>query len=65
MHEVTEAGFDLDDMMANDDIEEEDEENVPPPVPPKQLPTVRPTKRVVNVNHTPRASSQRRCASRN
>ena len=51
---MTEAGFDLDDMMANDDIEEEDEENVPPPVPPKQLPTVRPTKRVVNVNHTPR-----------
>ena len=54
VHEVTEAGFDLDDMMANDDIEEEDEENVPPPVPPKQLPTVRPTKRVANVNHTPR-----------
>ena len=53
VHEVTEAGFDLDDMMAQDDIEE-DEENVPPPVPPKQLPTVRPTKRVVNVNHTPR-----------
>ena len=39
-------------MMANDDIEEEDEENVPPP--PPQIPTVRPTKRVVNVNHTPR-----------
>ena len=52
VHEVTEAGFDLDDMMANDDIEEEDEENVPPP--PPQIPTVRPTKRVVNVNHTPR-----------
>ena len=52
VHEVTESGFDLDDMMANDDIEEEDEENVPPP--PPQIPTVRPTKRVVNVNHTPR-----------
>ena len=51
--------FDLDDMMANDDIEEEDEENVPPP--PPQIPTVRPTKRVVNVNHT-RECSRRPCA---
>ena len=53
VHEISEGGFDLDDMIAQDDIEE-DEENIPPPVPPKQLPTVRPTKRVVNVNHTPR-----------
>ena len=51
VHEISEGGFDLDDMIAQDDIEE-DEENIPPP--PPQIPVVRPTKRVVNVNHTPR-----------
>lgn len=52
--EISENGFDLDDAILADDIE--DEENVPPPPPvwKKALPVVRPTKRVVNVNHTPR-----------